>query len=336
MSSTDLAIQGATGSVAVLENPTGGRLVAWADAADAAYQLAQKLCATAFVPKHYQGKPMEGAAAILYGDEIGLTPTLALQSIHNINGKPGLYAQTMRALVQAAGHEIETVKKTDSEVVVRGRRRGSETWTTERWTTERARRAGYTSNKKYETDPQAMLLARATSDLCRQIASDALAGLAYSVEEMWLEEEQPTTTVTRGARATSRTARRAVAASTDADGVTPAEPAFEEPDPAITDADVVEITDATKQMKADLAEDAKPGITRAQSQKMHALFGDLNVTERDDRLRYASDAIQREIGSSSELSKAEASIVIESLNADLNAATAAQSLGMPEPTLDGE
>ena len=47
------------------------------------------------MPAHFRGKPNEAAAAILYGDEIGFTPTQALQNLYVINGKPALYARAM-------------------------------------------------------------------------------------------------------------------------------------------------------------------------------------------------------------------------------------------------
>ena len=55
-------------------DPTGGRLIAWADGLAAAHRIGSALCQTAFVPAAFRGKPEDAAAAILYGDEIGLTP----------------------------------------------------------------------------------------------------------------------------------------------------------------------------------------------------------------------------------------------------------------------
>ncbi|MER7070947.1 hypothetical protein [Terrabacter sp. NPDC000476] len=161
----------------------------WASNLAAAHQIGTALCGTSFAPVHFRGKPDEAAAAILYGSEVGFTPTQALQNLYVIGGKPALYARPMVAIVQAAGHEVWTEQKTDDSVTVCGRRRGTEHVITETWTIDRARKAGYTNNKKYQTDPQAMLYARAASDVCRQIAADALAGMAYSVEELELAGE---------------------------------------------------------------------------------------------------------------------------------------------------
>lgn len=286
-------------------DPTGGRLVAWAASLKAAHQIGAALCNTSFVPATFKGKPEEAAAAILFGDEIGLTPTQSLQSVYVISGKPALYARAMVAIVLAAGHEIETVEKADAKVTVRGRRRGSENWTTETWTTARAQKAGYLSNKKYATDPEAMLYARAASDLCRQIAPDALAGIGYTVEE--LEIGEPTTVIV--ARADKPKVTRAAAPE-------PVEPAFE-PVPDVTD----DITDA------EVVEESAPAITDAQLRKLGAAMGEVGITDRAARLQYVSGVVGHEVTSSKELTKAEASMVIDAL---------AELSTLVEPPMDGE
>lgn len=211
---TDLTPYDPRGEVAHVD-PTGGRLVAWAEAASAAHSLAKSLSGTTFVPRHFQGKPGDATAAIILGDELGLSPLSALRSIHVISGTPGLYARTMVALVLAHGHEVWTVEESPAKVTVAGRRKGSEHEERVTWTIDRARKAGYLSNKKYETDPVAMLYARASGDVARRIAPDVLAGVPYSVEEIE-DEDVPTVKV-------ARTVKRQTAPA-------PVEPALEEPD----------------------------------------------------------------------------------------------------------
>ena len=188
---TDLALRDATIPTPYgVDDPTGGRLTRWAEGLAAAHRIGSALCQTTFVPVHFRGKPEEAAAAILYGDEIGFSPTMALQQLYVIGGKPALYARGMVALVMSAGHAVWTVEKTDTSVTVAGRRRGTENVLQETWTIERATKAQYTKNARYQLDPQSMLYARAASDLCRQIAPDVLAGVGYSVEEMELNGER--------------------------------------------------------------------------------------------------------------------------------------------------
>ena len=304
-------------------NPTGGRIVAWAEAARSAASLGVSLSKTSFVPKDFRGKPEECAAAILYGDEIGLTPMQSLQAIYVIGGRPGLYAKAMLAVVLAAGHEVETVSKSDAKVVVRGRRKGSETWIEETWTTERARRAGYTNNKKYETDPQAMLLARAQSDVCRQIAADALAGLTYSVEELELAEEAPTARVTRSKAPTGTRVQRAAIAATE-------EPSFVKIGGTTFTADVVEaeivhIVEKAEDIAEAVEEQVADGITASQSKMLHASLKEHGYADREAGLAYIAWVLGREVASTKDLTKADASKVIDSLVSQVE---------IEEPTFD--
>ena len=166
--------------------PTAGTtaLVAWAQEASLAYDMAQKLAATSFVPQSQRGKPGDIAAAILAGSELGLKPMATLKSIDIIQGTPALRAHAMRGLVQSKGHDIELVESTDTRCVMRGRRAGSETWQTVEWTTDRARLMGLLNKDQWKKNPKGMLVARATGDMCRLIASDALHGMPYVSEEL--------------------------------------------------------------------------------------------------------------------------------------------------------
>ena len=286
-------------------DPTGGRLVAWAASLKAAHQIGAALCNTSFVPQTFKGKPEEAAAAILFGDEIGLTPTQSLQSVYVISGRPALYARAMVAIVLAAGHELETVEKSDAKVTVRGRRRGSENWTVESWTTARAQKAGYTKNAKYGTDPEAMLYARAASDLCRQIAPDALAGIGYSVEE--LEIAEPTkVTITRE----KPKAPEPVEPAFDPEVLTvPGEvEMLQKTEPEIIDAEIVEPT-------FDEPEPEVPLITGPQLTKVNLLLTKAGITERDDKLAYVGEIVGHPIASSKDLTKSEAHKVIDALEA---------------------
>jgi hypothetical protein len=280
-------------------DPTGGRLVAWAASLTAAHKIGSALCNTSFVPATFKGKPEEAAAAILFGDEIGLTPTQSLQSVYVISGKPALYARAMVAIVLAAGHEVETVEKSDAKVTVRGRRRGSENWTVESWTTARAQKAGYTKNAKYGTDPEAMLYARAASDLCRQIAPDALAGIGYSVEE--LEIAEPTkVTITRADKPKAKAPE-------------PVEPAFTEPEP-VADTDTGEIIEAEIVEPTFDDPEPEPLITGPQLTKLNLLLTQQVGSDRDAKLAWLTTELSREITSSKDLTKREATYLIDGLS----------------------
>ena len=164
-------------------------LVRQAKAMSAAHELGTAMAQTAMVPKHFQGKPGDCAAAILYGAELGLNAIQSLQNIMVINGKPGIEARTMVALVKKRGYRIETVESGPESVTVRGTAPSGETETST-WTMARATTAGFTSNSLYKKIPEQMLYAKAATEVCRKLAPDVLLGMPYSVEEMRLEPIQ--------------------------------------------------------------------------------------------------------------------------------------------------
>ena len=284
-------------SVIATNDPTGGRLIAWADGLAAAHRIGTALCSTAFAPAHFRGKPDEAAAAILFGDEIGLSPTQALRSIYVISGTPALYARQMVALVLHHGHEVWTVEKTDSKVTVAGQRRGSPHVIEESWTIARAQKAGYTNNKKYQTDPQSMLYARAAGDVCRQIAPDALAGLAYAVEEMELNEAPTVTVVRTNDRPTTARRKQLAPAPTP-------EPDFDEPAPTL------EVVPPSEPAATDLR-------TEAQSKKMFATAHEAGISNEELR-PFIDHVVGRQVESTKTLTRDEASQVIEALNGAIN------------------
>jgi hypothetical protein len=164
--------------------------------ADDYWRLAQRISATEFVPKALRQRPEAVLAALLSGAERGLGPMEALRSVHVIEGRPSLSAEAMRALVFAAGHTIEIIETTAARCTVVGRRAGTETTSPPfTWTMDRARRAKLTGKDNWQKYPEAMLLARATADLCRALFPDVTAGLAVT-EEITDEivVEQPATT----------------------------------------------------------------------------------------------------------------------------------------------
>ena len=200
-----------------------------AEAMGAAHKLATVLANTQMVPQIYRGKPDDAAAAILYGAEVGLKPQQALQQVFVVHGQPAIYARTMVALLKAKGYRFETIESTDEAVTVRATSpRGEVEEAT--WTIDRAKKAGYTSNKKYSTDPQAMLYSKAASEVSRKIAPDVLLGIRYSAEDLELEQPVRATATRTDRRGGARAALSAAAQQT-------AQP---EPEPAEVD----EITDA--------------------------------------------------------------------------------------------
>lgn len=172
-------------------------LMLWAMDAQEAYKVAQSLVRTSFVPQTLRGKPEEAAAAILTGQEIGLSPMAALRSIDIINGTPAMRAHALRGLVQSQGHEVWVESASPAGAVVKGRRKGEQTVQESRWDVDRAKGLKLLDKPNWKSQPQAMFVARATSELCRLVASDVLLGLPYSIEELDDNEPEPTVAVKR-------------------------------------------------------------------------------------------------------------------------------------------
>jgi hypothetical protein len=163
---------------------SGSALLLWAQEARQAAQIATSLAQTSFVPASLRGKPADITAAILAGQELGLRPMASLRSLDVIQGTPGLRAHAMRGLVQSHGHETELVESTDERCVMRGRRKGAVDWQTVEWDMQRAARLGLTGKEQWKKQPRTMLIARATGEICRLIASDVLHAVPYAAEEL--------------------------------------------------------------------------------------------------------------------------------------------------------
>lgn len=271
------------------------RLAEWAHSADAAYHVAQRLSDSAFVPQQFRGKPVETTAAILAGLEVGLSPMQAIRSFDIIGGTAAPRAITLRALVQSHGHEMVLVESTVTRCRMKGRRRDSQEWQTVTWTIERAQSLGLTSKDNWKKQPAAMLMARATSELARLIASDAILGIGYSSEEVadgGTYDQQVTVDVTTPAPTpgTRKMSRRMPDPEPEA-----------EPEPV--EAEVVE-------------EPPLAGITEAQVGLLGMLCTKAGLVDRDSALAYVADTIGHEVASRKELTKTEASIVIDALQRD--------------------
>lgn len=199
------------------------QLMSHVQAMGAAKQLADALCDTDMVPATYRGKPGNGAAAILFGQELGLNPIQSLQHIFVVHGTPAIYARTAVALLKRHGIKFFTVEESPTCVTIRAERGDEAEEST--WTLERAKTAGFTTNKKYSTEPQQMLYAKAAMEVSRRIAPDILLGIAYSTEELELSDSRPV----QSQRPAPVVPRRGVDGLRAA--ITPAEPVVVEVEP---------------------------------------------------------------------------------------------------------
>ncbi|MBW4813145.1 hypothetical protein [Rhodococcus qingshengii] len=164
----------------------------------AAHQLGKALAATAMVPETYQQYPDgkkenpaaadNATAAILYGAELGFSAVQSLQNIFIVRGKPAIYSRAMVAQVIAAGHRTWEVEATPESVTWKGRRADTGDEVTSTWTIERAKAAGFLTNKLYASLPIEMLRAKCQAEVARTGFPDVLLGMSHSVEDLNLQQ----------------------------------------------------------------------------------------------------------------------------------------------------
>lgn len=273
-------------------------LIEWAQSADAAYSLAQKIVSTSFCPQQFRNKPEDAAAAMLAGAEVGLSPLTALRAFDVISGQAAPRAITLRAIAQAQGHEVITDVANEQRCVMRGRRRGSTEWQTVEWTIARATKLGLSSKEQWRKQPQTMLVARATTELVRLIAADAILGVGYSAEEV--------------ADSTTVAVSRPPAPPVDDDAPKPrtvsrarkSEPPPEPEEPPLE----------PEQDAEPIFPDQPDLITPQQSKALHAALRKAGAGDREVGLEVIAGIIKRTVESSKELSRAEASSVLDALN----------------------
>ncbi|MGC5249606.1 hypothetical protein ACPXB3_22090 [Gordonia sp. DT219] len=193
------------------------------EAMQLAARFATEMCKTTAVPDIYRigskqnsdRSPDEvignAAAAVLYGLELEISPTQALQNIFSVGGKPAIYARTAAALLARKGYRTWTESSTDEAVTVMGTSPDGLVTEASTWTLDRAKKAGYAptidektgefrknkwnkiiGNEKYLSDPQGMLYAKALMEVCRKLAPNLLMGIGDRDDAVVVEDEQST------------------------------------------------------------------------------------------------------------------------------------------------
>jgi hypothetical protein len=310
------------------------RIVQWAESAEAAHKLAEVLCRTSFCPEQFREKPGECTAAILAGGEVGLSPMASMQAFDIIQGRAAARAITLRAVVQSFGHEVELVESSSARARMRGRRRGSTDWQEVTWTIERARNLGLTNKANWKNQPTAMLLARATSEICRLVAADAILGIGYAAEELEdMVAEKPATGPRKVQR--QKAEPKAIPQATDTaedddllgDGgvVTPA------PDLKFPDRDEME-----KALQARRLEEAGGPATAEQLRALGITWSRIGVTDNLERHTLTGLMVGRDIGDTTKnLTVPEASQLLDKLSKIKDREQLEKALPDDQPTLAG-
>ena len=118
------------------------------------------------------------------GNELGLPPIYSLQRLYMAEGKLGMSAETMGALIKRSGKYNYMVKEhTDQKCTIIFYENGQEVYPST-FTMADAQRANLVKpNSGWVKYPRALLFSRALSQGARIVAPDALGG-AYTLEEL--------------------------------------------------------------------------------------------------------------------------------------------------------
>lgn len=271
-------------------------------------QIAQVLVQTDFVADAYRGRPDQATAAMLFGRELGIGPMASVQEIDVVQRRPTLSATAMRALAQRAGVVFEVLEASAEKVVMRARAPFDEAWTDSVWDLDRARRFGVLGKDNWKRQPQSMMQARCTTELCRLVAAATLLGLPYGEEELYDEGGE----VAPEPEKKTRTVRRKTPAYEPTEQVQP-EP---EPEPK---PDSYSTVDDEKRIHPEVLPERPDAMTANTRKALMASFNDLGVRARDERLKRINSVIGREVHSANQLTENEAREVIWSVRAELEA-----------------
>jgi hypothetical protein len=152
----------------------------------------QYIAHTEFVPQGLRGNVPAIMACVATGRALGIDDMSALRLIHVVNGRPTFSAELMVQIVRRYGHSIVGESK-EGSCTITGKRADNGDTMTVTWTLAMAERAGLASKPTWRSYPEAMLWARAASQLCRMLFADCFAGATYTPEELEAGEPQATT-----------------------------------------------------------------------------------------------------------------------------------------------
>lgn len=170
------------------------------------WKMAGIYAKSSMVPTNYQGKPENCFVAVELAGRMGISPTLVMQGLTVVQGRPSWSGQSCIALVNGSGkftHDLdfietgtpntekwgcycETVRKSDGRKLV-----GTEI------TMEMAKKEGWLdkNGSKWKTMPDQMLKYRAASFFARTYCPEVLMGFSTADEAEDIAPVKETTTV---------------------------------------------------------------------------------------------------------------------------------------------
>ena len=266
---------------------------------------AEVMAGSSLLPESYRKQPANLLWAMELAEALDVSLAQAITGITVIQGKPTMSAEMMRALVLRAGHRFRVSEMSETSVTVDVARKE---WPddVQRFTFSMAdaQHAGLAGSGTYKKHPKAMLLARATSMACRAVFPDVVSGMGYTPDE--IGHDTPVKRVDTS-RLTPRPAVERVEPTAETEHRTYAD--IDEETGEILDAEVLDIEPETEPF-----DDEPEMITAAQSRKLFACLKALHIDDRDHGLSMIGDILARPVESTKTLTKAEASMVIDTLD----------------------
>jgi hypothetical protein len=143
---------------------------------------------TPAIPARYEGRLDDMIAAVMYGNELGIGPMVAINELYLVDGKISMSGKLMSDLVHRRGHQLRISFTTTSSKVEAYRRdpytHQLELVGTFTFSDSDAKKAGLSGKATYKLYPQMMRTWRAITFACRTVFSDCLGSVGYLPEEL--------------------------------------------------------------------------------------------------------------------------------------------------------
>lgn len=177
--------------IAVVETPPPPTFSMVPRSFDEALKFAELMSKSDLVPKDFKDKPGNILVAIQKGQEVGLSPMAALETIAVINGRASLWGDGLLGIVQAApSYEwIDESQCSEKAGVCTVKRKGEQPYTAT-FTLEDAKRAGLLGKPgPWTAYTKRMLQLRARGFALRDKFADVLKGMIAAEEALDIHAE---------------------------------------------------------------------------------------------------------------------------------------------------
>ena len=148
-------------------------------------QHAQAVAQSSLIPDGYRNQPANVLWAMDLADALGVPFPLVMQTMVVMRGRMTMSADLMAAVVRRAGHKLRVREQGPAVTATLIRQDDPDYEFAVTWDEAKARQAGLWGQRgPWSQYPTQMLRSRAITEVCRQGASDALAGSIYTPEEL--------------------------------------------------------------------------------------------------------------------------------------------------------